>query len=379
METIFCKNFSFIDAENKTVFIELRIENNRLSICGNTQGSGGQIADSIKPANKFQKRLIEIWRAYHLNDMHAGTEEQEAALGSEEFKKFVTRSKAEYAEAKKIQKIAAMSLEEYVTHIDAWKFIDSQNKTVRSYPIACKNDLDIIRKIFKMKTALPSTFSALTHKLYMGEQKSPFKDVNFSVLQDDLHTILAKGSDNYSLSCAYLKSIKLYISSNNGQPYTYGHAWLKRALPTGLMDELDTLVANIGEEFSGSSYDKQANDFLVKYGITFTAKFKKRAKYFHGDEDERDIYTCKFKRAEGWFSITFGQSIANAGTAPTAYDVLTCLTKTDPESFEDFCGNFGYDTDSRKAMKIYKSVCKEWLKVGAFFTEEELNELQDIN
>ena len=40
-------------------------------------------------------------------------------------------------------------------------------------------------------------------------------------------------------------------------------------------------------------------------------------------------------------SARFGQSIANAGQTPRAYDILTCLTKYDPGTFENFCSDFG--------------------------------------
>jgi hypothetical protein len=367
--TTFIKNFSFIDAENKTVFIELRIENNRLSICGNTQGSGGQIVDSIKPANKFQERLIEIWRAYHLNDMHAGTEEQEAALQSEEFTAFKEKIKTLLDKAKVIENIVTGSFEKYAEFIG-----------VPSSFVSAKNDFINLQKVWngeKVMLGYRSTTDFFTVVKSFPPKLQPKFIWNSHVPPNEVKELFG---DDYTQKIEFLKSVNLYEVPHpeTGEPYRYGHAWLKRALPTGIIDELNTLIAD-GEEFHGSSYEKQANDFLIKYGITFSAKFKKTAKYFPDDEQERDIYTCKFKRAEGWFSITFGQSLANAGKSPTAYDVLTCLTKSDPGSFEDFCDNCGYDTDSRKAMKIYKSVYKEWLKVGAFFTEEELNELHDIN
>lgn len=66
-------------------------------------------------------------------------------------------------------------------------------------------------------------------------------------------------------------------------------------------------------------------------------------------------------------------------TPPTAYDILTCLTKYDPGTFENFCADFGYDTDSRKAERTYKAVKEEWDGVQALFNDEELTELQEIN
>lgn len=66
-------------------------------------------------------------------------------------------------------------------------------------------------------------------------------------------------------------------------------------------------------------------------------------------------------------------------TPPTAYDILACLTKYDPHTFEDFCADFGYDTDSRKAERTYKAVKEEWNGLQALFNNDELTELQEIN
>lgn len=64
--------------------------------------------------------------------------------------------------------------------------------------------------------------------------------------------------------------------------------------------------------------------------------------------------------------------------APSAYDVIACLTKYDPFSFENFCSDFGYDTDSRSAERTYKAVKKEWNQVSKFFTPQEIEEMQEI-
>lgn len=63
---------------------------------------------------------------------------------------------------------------------------------------------------------------------------------------------------------------------------------------------------------------------------------------------------------------------------PTAYEVLSCLNKYEPSSFEDFCSDFGYNIDSKKAEKIYFAVQKEWANLNRLFTEEQLNELREI-
>lgn len=131
-----------------------------------------------------------------------------------------------------------------------------------------------------------------------------------------------------------------------------------------------------------SEYQKQANDFLSKNNITFKAKFLKNDYHFSEDKDTRDIFNVTFSREGKKFSLRFGQSLNdsdyNGGNPPTPYDVLACIQKYEVGNFQNFCGDFGYDTDSRKAEKIYKAVCKEWEKVNTFFSESELIELQEI-
>lgn len=64
---------------------------------------------------------------------------------------------------------------------------------------------------------------------------------------------------------------------------------------------------------------------------------------------------------------------------PTAYEILACLTKYDPGTFEDFCSEFGCDLDSRKAFKTYKSVRREWKNIELLFTDEQIEQLREIN
>ena len=92
----------------------------------------------------------------------------------------------------------------------------------------------------------------------------------------------------------------------------------------------------------------------------------------------RHIFPCKLSRNGKSYSFKFGQSIAAGAEPPTMYDVLACITKYDPNSFENFCSEFGYDTDSRTAEKTYKAVCREWKGVERLFADilEELQEIQ---
>ena len=68
-----------------------------------------------------------------------------------------------------------------------------------------------------------------------------------------------------------------------------------------------------------------------------------------------------------------------AAAKPTEYDILVCLNKHDPGNFEEFCCEFGYDEDSKTADRIYITVIKEYKQLERIFTEEQMEELREIN
>lgn len=64
---------------------------------------------------------------------------------------------------------------------------------------------------------------------------------------------------------------------------------------------------------------------------------------------------------------------------PKAYDVLACLDVLYSDTFEDFCGNFGYDVDSINAEKTYRAVQEQDRALRRLFTLEQLEKLQEIS
>lgn len=127
-----------------------------------------------------------------------------------------------------------------------------------------------------------------------------------------------------------------------------------------------------------TDYETQAQDFLKETGTVLCKKQIGHDLYFEGDTEPRDIWQMTLRREGKVFRFRFGQSIAGVGTVPTAYDVLACLTKYDPQTFEDFCSEYGYDSDSRTAEKTYKAVKKEWQGISKLFNEAELDKLREI-
>lgn len=79
-----------------TAYVELRVNEQGkavLSIFGEIKGRAyGQCLDDIKKyaVEKRQNfdEILEVWEAWHLNDVHAGTEKQEQALKQMEIDNF---------------------------------------------------------------------------------------------------------------------------------------------------------------------------------------------------------------------------------------------------------------------------------------------------
>jgi len=140
-----------------------------------------------------------------------------------------------------------------------------------------------------------------------------------------------------------------------------------------------------------TEYEKQADDFLKQTKTRFKTCFIGHGNYFDDDKQKRDFYQVTLTKGNEFYSFKFGQSIANSkrsnwpkenerppGLHPKPYDVLACLQKHDPGSFDDFCSDFGYDLDSIKARKTYQAVRDEFLNLSKLFSEKELEAMAEI-
>lgn len=168
-----------------------------------------------------------------------------------------------------------------------------------------------------------------------------------------------------------------------------------------------------------NEYNRRVADWLVAHGITFAVTFIGEEQGFNGvaainSKGMHDLYSATFNRETPRKAVLtvpkFYQSTAHSASAgagkkctdkrcgvqygetsihrrgcpsttaeiPSAYSILSCLTLNDPGTFADFCGDYGYDFDSRKAERAYFAVQDEWTRVRSFFTPDELDALQEI-
>lgn len=167
-----------------------------------------------------------------------------------------------------------------------------------------------------------------------------------------------------------------------------------------------------------NKYLNQAVDFLTKTNSTIKIEYSKTDLYFPDDKCPRDIYNITISRGTRKYTFTFGNSIAKSkryiyienkneefglngynikgrsscnnttwliancklvsGIPPNEYDILTGIEKYEYESFEDFCNELGYDTDSKKAEKIYNAVKEQYLNITRLYNDWEMELLREI-
>ena len=191
------------------------------------------------------------------------------------------------------------------------------------------------------------------------------------------------------------------------------------------MKNLSILANKIESLIDSSEYQKAVELVANEFDIKINVKFKMNGKYFIGDKENRDIYEITLSTGERKYTFDFGQSIANSGfyacygksklpipremiknkkldlifyrrrhfkndfstvqndsikypKEPNLYDVLACLQKYDVGTFEDFCGEFGYNQESKIAEKTYNLVIKEFEAMQRLFSNEELEVLSYI-
>jgi hypothetical protein len=136
-----------------------------------------------------------------------------------------------------------------------------------------------------------------------------------------------------------------------------------------------------------NTYPRKTHKHGKHYRCTFSAKGRGHLAVdfwnSYQDEEQNAFHHGSVTHPENqyWDKYRGGKypvHIRRPRLIPTAYDLITCLEKSEVGTFEDFCGDLGYDTDSRKAEQVYNAVVKQSRQVQKFFTASELSELQEV-
>ena len=144
-----------------------------------------------------------------------------------------------------------------------------------------------------------------------------------------------------------------------------------------------------------NKYVKQAKDFLKSCNATMEIMYLGTDvnKDWY-DQRERDTYMVNIRTPKGNMQVKFWDSINNtlknsnlrrinrSRIKPPAYDILSSLQKYDVGDLGDFICEFGYEIkkpdDLTKIENIYNAVVNEYNDVCRCFTEEQIEEMQEI-
>lgn len=89
----------------------------------------------------------------------------------------------------------------------------------------------------------------------------------------------------------------------------------------------------------------------------------------------------KLKQVTGMASACVKINDCAYAITPTQASVLYCLlsdAECGNDTFDGFCSNMGYDTDSRKALETYLACQETNTKLNKFFSRETINTLQEL-
>ena len=149
---------------------------------------------------------------------------------------------------------------------------------------------------------------------------------------------------------------------------------------------------NLGRQVAENEYEAQAQKFLQKHGLSFRAvrkEFSRMAPWESKDVSGiRHEYAVTIRRVEmgkgrkNSLDFSFWGSVFDAeqGKDITAYDVLACISSDQfcPDTFGEFCREYGHDNDSIFAKELWKRAKKFAKKMNGFFSKEELDDLVEI-
>lgn len=170
-----------------------------------------------------------------------------------------------------------------------------------------------------------------------------------------------------------------------------------------------------------TEYDQQAKHFLSSNGIKFRATLSDSKTPAWSDNGKHGHhYRVTLSKPAARLTFDFWGSIADAGKLapackrlqdmqlqmqntephlrinwecelaerqqavaalhPSPYDVLACISSDvhTPETFKDFCADYGYESDSIKALQTFRRCLAFAKRLKAFFTEAELEQLSEI-
>ena len=147
---------------------------------------------------------------------------------------------------------------------------------------------------------------------------------------------------------------------------------------TGQLQDMGfALVSTLTHDgFDGRQGDTTWEVILGKDGTTYTTKYTMGCAHRH----YRGGKPIKFNWNGRMTLHEHEQNKRSKPNNPTLADVVHCLMSeardiANTSTFEEWCDEFGYDHDSRKAEKTYQACCATYMATRSMFRLDELSEL----
>lgn len=143
----------------------------------------------------------------------------------------------------------------------------------------------------------------------------------------------------------------------------------------------------LAEKTLSSEYNSKAVDFLLETQTTCDIVFEGLASPPWDKKRKVNSYSVTLKNAKHSYTFEFFDSINNTekGKKSTLdfYSVLACMSYTTPESFDEFCSEFGYsfanESEYIEAKSTHLSCLDQDKNLRKLFTSDELQKLLEIN
>lgn len=149
---------------------------------------------------------------------------------------------------------------------------------------------------------------------------------------------------------------------------------------------VEAIIANSGIGYNARYIGECTADSWKcdKWAVTFTGKGgnKQEFEYYTGLGHRQCVAPCPV----GWDNYSSGQrkywvNENERPVLPFAGAVLYCLLSDMlcvNDTFEEWCGNLGYDTDSREALQLYLSCQESGTKLRKVFNNDFLKQIEKV-
>ena len=139
-----------------------------------------------------------------------------------------------------------------------------------------------------------------------------------------------------------------------------------------------------------SSYERRARAFLAATGAQMVVRLVDDAARPDWEKGAacHCLFRVRFTSARGSMTVPafYGSALDwyDGRRTVGAYDVLACLQKTDPGSFDNFAADMGFfpiesAADYKRARAAWRGCCREAAGVARCWTAPEISTLETIN